>query len=148
MAPGRGKVPPSNGDRPWHYCVAGALMAAGPVARQLYYARYPLDTLEAVFLIVGLATAGAAIGAASSVLGRYLGGLVFGGLLLSFLDLQFDFPSLAALGIAAVLALLAALLLPRRRASITGLTLAAFYASSLPFRSRDDLTVRKAEPRS
>src|SRR5687767_13907966 len=110
-------------DRPWHFALAGALMLAGPIARDLYYARYPLGHPEASILIIGLGAAGAAIAMISWALGRYLGGVVLSGLLLVFLDLQFNFPSLARLGIVAALSLLVLLVLHRRRASIVALVL-------------------------
>ena len=48
-------------DRSWQYALAGALLVAGPLARQLYYARYPLTSPEALVLLTGLAVSGATI---------------------------------------------------------------------------------------
>lgn len=131
-------------DRSWQYALAGALLVAGPLARQLYYARYPLTSPEAMVLVTGLAVSGAAIAGLGFRLGRALSGVVFAGLLLLFLDLQFDFRRPIVFGGVAALCLLFALLLGRWRASITGLVLGGFYLAALPLRSPDEVTTRQA----
>lgn len=130
-------------DRSWQYAVAGALLVAGPLARELYYARYPLASPEALVLVTGLAVAGAAVGVVGSRLGRSLSGVVFGLLLALFLDLQFDFRPPAIFGGVVAACLAFALLLRRRRASITGLALGAFYLAALPVRGPQEVTLRK-----
>jgi hypothetical protein len=132
-------------DRLRHYALAGGFMVAGPLARELYYARYPLGSPEALILLLGLAVTGAAIAVVGSRLGRYLSGAVFAALFLVFLDLQFDFRRLDVLAGVAAACLVLSLLLSRWRATITGLALGVFYLASLPFRSPDDLTIRNSQ---
>jgi hypothetical protein len=136
---------PSPGrDRTWHYAIAGAFMVAGPLARELYFFRYPLASPEALAVVLGLALAGAAIAAVGSRLGRYLSAVVFAGLLLVFLDLQFDVGRPEVLAGIAAACLGGSLLLRHRRATLTSLALGAFYLASVPFRSPNDGIVRSA----
>jgi hypothetical protein len=137
-------APAAGGDRSWHYALVGALMLAGPIARELYHARYPLPSAEALGLILAPAVVGAALAVAGSRLGRYPGALVFALLLLVFLDLQFDIRRPIVLAAAAVASLAAALWLRRHRAAITCLALGAFYLAALPFRHPDDAIIRRA----
>lgn len=132
-------------DRPWHYALAGAFMVAGPLARELYYARYPLTSMEALTLVLGLAGTGAALAVGGSRLGRYPSGVVFAALFLLFLDLQFDLRRLDVLAGVAAACLVLSLLLYRWRAAITCLALGVFYVTTLPFRSRDDVTIRNSQ---
>src|SRR5262245_10982800 len=48
----------SSGDSRRLYFIAAALMLGGPLARLLYYERYPLLTTEAAVLVAGLVVLG------------------------------------------------------------------------------------------
>lgn len=140
---------PSPGrDRTWHYALAGAFLTAGPLARELYYARYPLARPEALALVLGLALTGAAIAVVGSRTGRYPSAAVFAALLLVFLDLQFDVRGLVVLSGVAAVCLVLSLWFRRRRATITCLALGAFYLAALPFRSPNDVIIRHSPTQS
>ena len=124
-------------DRAWYYAAVGALLIAGPLARDLYYTRYPLFSAEAVALLLGLAAGGAGLMLAALRLGRPLIDLAFAALLFLFLDLQFDLHAVVSYKLLGIGCLLLSLVLRRRRATIAGLALGAFYLTSLPIRSHD-----------
>jgi hypothetical protein len=120
-----------HGEPYWIYALAGALLGGGPVWHYLYVERYP-PLLDFLLLVGGAALAGAAIAMVARALGGLLEAVVFGALIYAFQDLQFDLhlylraPVLLAIGVGL------SLLLRRHRATITCVTLGAFYLAALP----------------
>ncbi len=117
----------------WLYLVAGALLVGGPVWNYLYLNSYPFSRPEAFVLPLVAGTLGAATAAGAYALGANLGSVVFGALLLVFLDFQFDVTAwpLSAI-ILAPLCIAVSLLLRARRALLTCIVLVTFNLASLP----------------
>jgi hypothetical protein len=118
------------------------LLLAGPIARKLYYERYPADRLELVILIGGLALLGAGLAVGSFRLHRFASDLVCGALLFIYLDLEFDPERYVPIELVAFGCLAAAIAVRQRRATITCIVLVAFDLASLPSRTHDDRAFR------
>jgi hypothetical protein len=122
------------GERPesWPlYAIAGTLLIAGPLWRELFVSRYPIHPEWFALLLVA-AGVGAVLALGSWRVGGLAGTILFAGLLFVFVDLQFDL--YAQVWTAILLAggcLLLAFVLSRHRAAIASLALAAFYLASL-----------------
>ena len=122
-----GRTPP---EPAWRYGIAGALMLAGPVGRELYVNYYPARP-EAFVLPLVAGILGALVAISSRHLGGLVGTLMFGGLLFVFADLQFDLDVhvRTAFVLAGCIAL--AQLLVTHRAAIFAAGLGALYLSSI-----------------
>lgn len=115
----------------WLSAVAGALLLGGPIWRYLYVNRYPFGQIEAVVLPLGAALLGAALAVLGHRLGRWPRILVFGGLLLVFIDLQADPEKWTQAVVTLGVCILAAVFW-QRLATLTCITVGTFYLASLP----------------
>jgi hypothetical protein len=120
-------------------------MIGGPVWHYLYVNRYPFSLPEATILSVGSALLGALVGISAWWSGGILAGLIFGGLLFVFVDLQFDLepwvPTLVIIAVPFALALI----LRTRRALITCISLAVFNLTSLPRSEADEVPLARRD---
>jgi hypothetical protein len=116
------------------YAAAGALLLGGPVWHYLYVNHYP-PRLEFFLLVGGAAFVGVAIAAAAHRVGGLVESVCFALLLYVFVDLQLDLESHLTQPVLLGIALALSLLLRRRRAAITAITLGAFYLAALPRRA-------------
>jgi hypothetical protein len=121
----------------WLYALAGVLLLAGPVGYYLYVERYPLRG-ELVLLVGAPALAGALVALLANRIEGIVGGVAFGGLVFLFLDLQFPLEDHVRMAVPLTAALAFALLLRRRRAAITCVSLGAFFLSGLTQRTPAD----------
>lgn len=114
------------------YAAAGALMLGGPVWHYLYVNHYSFGRPEAVLLPLGAAL----IGSAVAVLGHRIGGVIesvgFGVLLYLFLDLQFNPEKWSYSAVILAASIVLAMVLRRKRAILTCVTLGVLYLVSLP----------------
>lgn len=115
----------------WQYALAGALMSAGPIWHYLWVNHYPARP-EFPLLVLGAML----VGVVGAVVAQRIGGLiatvVFAVMLFVFLDLQFNLETWLATPVVFVIALAISLVLQRRRALITCVSLGAFYLAALP----------------
>lgn len=116
---------------PWTYALAGALMGGGPVWHYLYSNHYPFPRVEALILPGAGALGGLLLSSVAYRVGGAVGTVFFGALLFAFADLQFDLQKYVYTAALPVLCISLSVLLRERRATITSLTLVAFYAASL-----------------
>lgn len=115
------------------YIAAGALLTGGPVWRYLYVSGYALTRVEFFVLPILAALIGMTAAYAAYRLGAIVGPVVFGLLIMLFLDLQFLVSAWPVRGLAlAIVCIFAALLLRRRVAVLSVVVLLTFYATSLP----------------
>lgn len=114
------------------YALAGALLLGGPVCHYLYIFRYPLVRAEAIVLPAAAALLGVLGAMVARRLGGLLSGVVFGGLVFGCLDLQFAIEEWTYTAVVALTCVVVATLLYAHRATITSVSLGAFYLASLP----------------
>lgn len=115
----------------WQYALAGALLAGGPVWHYLWVNHYPARP-EFSLLVFGAMVAGLVGALLVYRVGGFVASLVFAAMLFLFLDLQFNLETRLPTLVVLVIAFALSLLLQRRRALITCLSLGAFYAAALP----------------
>ena len=114
----------------WLYALAGVLMLAGPVWRELYVNHYPAR-LEAFVLPLFAGAVGALIAIGSRAVGGLVGAIAFGGLLFAFSDLQLDPQHWTYTAVVLAGCIVLAQLLVTHRAAISTLSLGAFFLTSL-----------------